>query len=270
MSYLCDTHCHLYLEQFQGDLSAVIEQAKSAGVRKILVPGIDVPSSRAALELASDHPGLIYAAVGIHPNYSENIDAEEIQKIERLLIENPGIKAVGEIGLDFYRTWASRESQIFMFEEMLKLAEKFNLPVCLHVREAQEDILNLLAPWYKNLTAQSHNLANHPGVFHSFDGSARIAEWALAHNFKLGINGSLTHKKCQPLRDVLPGIGSQHLILETDAPYLTPHPHRGKRNEPAYLQFIIAELSRLLDMDTDTLAGITSDNAECLFGWDDD
>ena len=220
--------------------------------------------------MANDHPGLIYAAAGIHPNYSENIGAEEISKIEHLLEENPGIRAIGEIGLDFYRTWASKESQIFVFKEMLKLAEKFNLPICLHVRDAQEDILRLLAPWHDKLTAQGHDLANHPGVFHSFDGSAMIAEWAMAHNFKLGINGTVTHKKYQMLRDVLPGIGNRQLILETDAPYLTPHPHRGKRNEPAYLQLIIAELSRLLNMDTDTLSGITSDNAECLFGWDDD
>jgi TatD DNase family protein len=270
LSYLCDTHCHLYLEQFQDDLPAVIEKAWSAGVRKMLVPGIDVPSSIKALELAKDHPGSIYAAVGIHPNYSEGVGGDEIREIDRLFEENPDIKAVGEIGLDFYRTWASRESQIFVFKEMLKLAEKYSLPICLHVREAGEEILEVLKPWFAELAAKNHDLTDQPGVFHSFDGSARIADWALSHNFKLGINGGVTHKKLQALRDTLPDIGSDHLILETDAPFLTPHPHRGKRNEPAYLQFIIEKLASVLDMDTETLAGITSDNAGGLFRWNDD
>ncbi len=127
---MCDTPCHLYLEAFSQDLENVLERAAETGVTKILVPGIDVDTSIRAIELSNKYPRTIYAAAGIHPNYSNGIGEGEISKIEELLRNNKGIRAIGEIGLDYYRTWSSRDDQVFVLKEMLSLAEQFSLPVC--------------------------------------------------------------------------------------------------------------------------------------------
>ena len=270
MNYFCDTHCHLYLDEFHQDINDVIHRANVDIVKKILVPGIDLETSRQAINLSEQYTGVLYPAVGIHPNYANRASSEDIENLHQLLQNDASIRAIGEIGLDYYRTWSSPAEQNLIFKEMLKLAEEFNKPICLHVRQAGKEIFNILDPWFTNLSAQNHPLCDCPGVFHAFDGSKEIARWAIEHNFKLGIGGTLTYKKAQIIRDTVAEIGSDHLILETDAPYLAPQPHRGKRNEPAYIKFIADELSKILQEELENIAGETSCNAGILFRWLDD
>lgn len=270
MNYLCDTHCHLYLEEFEQDLSEVLERAFLDNVRKIMVLGIDANTSQLAVELAKSYPLYLYSAAGIHPNDSKGVGKHEINQIRNILESNPDIKAIGEIGLDFYRDWASKDEQVFVFGEMLSLAEEFNLPICLHVRESEEEVIAMLDPWYSELKAQHHPLVEKPGVFHSFDGSSRTMDWALAHNFKLGINGTITYKKNEALRNAVSEAGIDNLIIETDAPYLAPQLYRGKRNEPVYVKYVAEEISRVLDMELERVAEMTSLNAATLFGWEND
>jgi len=267
---LCDTHCHLYLDEFSQDLESVLDRAAKTRVTKILVPGIDVDTSIRAIELSNRYPRTIYAAVGIHPNYSNGIGQGEISKIEELLRNNKGIRAIGEIGLDYYRTWSSRDDQVFVLKGMLSLAEQFNLPVCLHVREAVEDLLVILEEWYSDLQKHNHPLAQRPGVFHSFEGSPPLAAWAAERCFKLGISGTVTYPKAQGLRASLVNNRLDNLILETDAPYLSPQPQRGKRNEPSYVKYIAEEISRTLETDIDQVIEVTSQNAGKLFAWEPD
>jgi TatD DNase family protein len=267
----CDTHCHLYLDEFADDLPEVLTRAKEAGIGKILLPGIDVETSQQALTLSRQYPGWLYAAVGIHPNYANQAGMAQIEAVEALLEANTGnIKAVGEIGLDYYRTWASHEDQVFIFQNMLRLAAKYQLPVCLHIREAEEDILNILTEWMADLEENSNPLAQHPGVFHSFSGSAEVANFAIQHHFLLGISGPVTFKNDRGLRERIAGVGIQHLISETDAPYLAPHPHRGRRNEPAWVNYVIEGIAAAVEMDAEQAAQISSQNADNLFKWDGD
>jgi TatD DNase family protein len=268
LPHLCDTHCHLYLEEFAQDLNPVIERALESGITKILVPGIDIKTSQQTIALCGDYPGVLYAATGIHPNYAHQVGMAEVQDLEDLLKNNPGIRAIGEIGLDYYRTRALPEEQVFVFKEMLKLAADYNLPICIHVRQAEDDLLQILESWYTALQSSHRALAQNPGVFHSFDGSAKIADWALKHHFRLGISGRITYKSADDLRESLQQIGLENLITETDSPYLTPHPYRGKRNEPSYVNYIANVISQVLKIETDKIKEISSQNANLLFKWE--
>jgi TatD DNase family protein len=268
LSKLSDTHCHLYLEEFADDLPEVLERAKVANVRKILVPGIDAQTSQQALALSQAYKGWLYAAVGIHPNYANEAGKSQIDAVEALLKANTGnIKAVGEIGLDYYRTWASHEDQVFVFQNMLDLAALYHLPVCLHIREAEEEILKILGEWMAELNKRDNPLAQNPGVFHSYSGSAEVAEFAIQHHFMLGISGPVTFKNDHGLRERIAAIGIDHLIIETDAPYLAPHPRRGHRNEPALVAFVLASVAAALGLEAEQAAQITSQNAQRLFNW---
>ena len=271
MTEYCDTHCHLYLEEFADDLPEVLARAKEAGVGKILVPGIDVETSRQALDLSRQHPGWLYAAVGIHPNYANQIGLTQIKAVEAFLKANTGnIKAIGEIGLDYYRTWAGRDDQVYVFRHMLDLAAKYQLPICIHIREAEEDVLKILNQWTAELEKSGNPLVQHPGVFHSFSGSAEVGQFAIQHHFLLGISGPVTFKNDQGLRERLAEIGITQLITETDAPYLAPHPRRGRRNEPALVAYVLESVAAALGLEVEQAVRITSQNAQHLFNWNGD
>jgi TatD DNase family protein len=266
LSSLCDTHCHLYLDDYAQDLDEVIQRAREAGVGRLLIPGIDIETSQKAVELACRYADLMVPAAGIHPNYSRGIGKDEVKKLEVILHASAEIRAIGEIGLDYYRDRSSKDDQIAIFQSMLDLAEQFNLPVCLHVRESAEDIIHILDGWYADLYRHNHPLAQNPGVFHSFDGSDLILKWGMDHEFMFGINGMVTYPKSQALREKLPRIGMERLLTETDSPYLTPQPHRGKRNEPAHVKYIVEEIGKVLDCPVETIIESTGSNAERLFG----
>jgi TatD DNase family protein len=263
---LTDTHCHLNLPEFEQDLERVIRSARDSGLMKILVPGIDLPSSRKAAELAEAYPGLIYAAVGIHPNYSTANDADLLDEL-RLLLEKPSVVAVGEIGLDYFREFAQKPDQIRTLGYMLELSLEFGKPVCLHQRESLEDLLKILEIWHDKLRSNNSPLTLIPGVFHSFGGDDLLQSWAAERNFYFGISGFITYKKGEVLRNSLTNIDHSRLLIETDAPYITPEPHRGKRNEPAFVRYTLEKLAEIQGVNTNEMERISGENAASLFGW---
>jgi len=254
------------MHDFENDLEKVIKVAYAAGIRKILVPGIDLETSKSSIRLSEQHPEYIYSAVGIHPNHSNGAEQQALDLIESLA-NNSAIVAIGEIGLDFYRDKASANDQIYVFKNMLSISRKTGKPVCLHNRDADNKILEMIDAWYSDLAETKSNLAEHPGVFHSFSGSEAISEWALSHNFYLGISGPVTFQNSRDLQNKIREIDLSHLMVETDAPYLSPHPYRGKRNEPAYVRFVCEKIAEIKQIGVDDVISKTSENANALFGW---
>ncbi len=268
MALLTDTHCHLYQDDFASDLESAVSRARGAGIEKILVPGVDADTGRQAVELALQYPGLVFPAVGIHPNYASSRGKDEIVRIKEILVENPVIAAIGEIGLDYYREWSSRQDQVNILWSMLQLADEFSLPVCLHVRDAAQDIIQVLDEWHASLVRHNHPLAQKPGIFHSYSGSDAICKWGLDHGFMFGVSGMVTYPKSQALRDNLLVIGLDNLLSETDAPYLSPQPNRGQRNEPAFVKHTVEEISRLFNVSIEQAAEKLNQNAKMLLHWD--
>ena len=259
MNTLTDTHCHLSLDQFSDELVLILTRANQAGVGHLLIPGIDLETSKGAVELAEDHDQ-IFAAVGIHPhNASSYSDAARDQLIE--LAHSPKVIAVGEIGLDFYRDHSPRDMQMAALIDQLSLARQLELPVILHNREAQEELLEVLLEWAPTLSRPQK------GVLHAFSGDRQGAEKALSSGFYIGVAGPLTYPSARELRKIIQDLPHDRLLLETDSPYLPPQPHRGQRNEPAYLPFIAEELGKLTQREFDKVVADTSENANRLFGW---
>jgi TatD DNase family protein len=254
------------MRDFENDLETVINDACSGGIRKILVPGIDVETSFQSIQLCEKFPEKIYAAIGIHPNHSNNIEQADFDSLVSLA-NHPNVVAIGEFGLDFYRDKASEDDQIYVLNNMLSISKKSGKPVCLHNREADNKIIEILDSWYSDLIKSQSILVEKPGVFHSFSGSEIISEWALTHNFYLGISGPVTFSKSQDLQNKIQKIDISHLIIETDAPYLSPHPYRGKRNEPLNVRLVCKKIAEIKQMDLDEVILITSKNASNLFGW---
>jgi len=248
------------------DRDTVIRNAIGAGIRKILVPGIDPETSKSSIRLSEDYPGNIFAAVGIHPNHSTRVAEQDLKSIESLA-KHPNVVAIGEIGLDFYREKASPNDQIQVFRKMLSISKATGKPVCVHNRDADETIIEILDSWYSELVETNSSLTKHPGVFHSFSGSEIILDWALTHNFFLGISGPVTFTNSQILQEKIKDTDLNHLLVETDAPYLSPHPHRGKRNEPANVRFVCEKIAEIKQNLLEEVLSRTSENAASLFGW---
>ena len=260
---MIDTHCHLYLSQFDNDLDDVILGAVRNGVQSILVPGIDAPTSKRSIKLSLEYSENIFSAIGIHPNYSAESNPNQI--LELLKSNRDKIFAIGEIGLDFYRDYSPHDMQIEIFDKMLEFAKEFNLPICIHNRNADLELLSILDKKYdENMT---EFLSMQKGVFHAFNGSEKIAEWGIAHDFTFGIGGPITYKKSGQMRNIVKWIGLSHLVLETDAPYLSPAPFRGKRNEPQYLVLIAQSLAEVFDCTVKKVIDKTDENANRLFGF---
>jgi TatD DNase family protein len=262
---LVDTHCHLNLSAFHDDMEAVLERAGQAGVTHIVVPGIDLSSSRAAVALAEKHP-FIHAAVGVHPHRATTWNKRVQREIKALASAAP-VVAIGEIGLDYYRNLSPPDAQRSTMRELLQLAGEMALPVIVHSRDALDDILEDLLPW---AAALSGSIGSRPGVLHAYSGSADQAREICAMRFDIGVGGPITYHKASEYNSVIRELSPDRLLIETDAPYLTPHPHRGQRNEPAYVRFVAQGLSETLQKDLDWTANITSQNAARLFGWKHD
>lgn len=257
---MIDTHCHLNFESYDHDRDEVVQRAAEAGVKCIINPGIDLPSSRAGIELARRYDS-VYAAVGLHPNSSALFAQADITALQALAAETKVI-AIGEIGLDYYRDRSPKSQQYAAFEAQLALAAELELPVIIHNREASGDVLAVLENWAKNLP---ESLQERPGVLHSFSAPAQIAERALAIGFYLGFTGPITYKNADDTRSVARMTPLDRLLVETDGPFLTPVPHRGKRNEPAYIPYMVDRLASLKQLSTDAMAQITTENAMRLF-----
>ena len=260
-----DTHCHLDFSAFDRDRVEVIERSQKAGVIRWVNPGVDVESSRRAIDLANQIPDL-FVAVGIHPTEAAQDQREDLREIERLA-KNPKVVAIGEIGLDYYHQTTSPEVQKEYLKAQLEIAATSGLPVIIHSRKAMAEVLDLLEKWCDDLRSQGSKLAPHPGVLHSFEGELEDALRATAMGFYLGVTGPITYLNAPERRTVFKDIPMEHLVLETDAPYLTPHPHRGQRNEPAYIPVTGETLAALHETTLDKVAEITTINANQLFAW---
>jgi TatD DNase family protein len=259
-----DTHCHLNLHQYHEDREKVLKRAWIANLVWILNPGIDLETSREAVDLAKAYPKRIYAAIGIHPNYSKRWTEKLLQDI-RELARQPEVVAIGEIGLDYYRQHTPFDQQQTMFKAQLQLAGKLGLPVIIHNRESTHDLMEILSNWYQELVATGNKLSKRPGVLHSYSADLETALAAIEMNFYIGISGPVTFTNAPQRKSVTKNLPLDHLLLETDAPYLAPHPHRGKRNEPAYIPLIAEEIAHLHDTDSKTVASHTYTNACQLF-----
>jgi TatD DNase family protein len=260
---LVDTHCHLNLDTFQDDLPAVLERAWENGVKRILIPGIDLETSRTAVALADQHPNLV-AAVGVHPNDALSWNDGTLD-ILRELAEHSKVVAVGEIGLDYYRDHAPHPLQQKILHQQLELAAELELPVVLHNRNSLNDLWTIISEWQRELERSRSPLAKRPGVLHSYDGDLETALLAAAQHFYIGISGPVTFRNAPDRRQVVSELPSDRLLLETDAPFLAPDPYRGRRNEPAYVKYIAEKVAELHELSLSALSKLTSDNAGQLF-----
>ena len=271
---LTDTHCHLDYHKYNADRAHVIQHAKDAGLVRILVPGLHHRSSKEAVMLAESN-SMVYAAVGFHPTDLDEYSEKTFQQVKKLA-KLPKVVAIGEIGIDYY--WVKEpEKRAFQRETLkqhLAFAQEMNKPVVLHMREqddawfgdASVDLLEILTEWQSGL---SGDLRERPGVLHSFNGTLETAQKALALNFYLGVTGPVTYSNADKKREVISQLPLDRLLIETDGPYLTPVPHRGKRNEPAYVVHIADKIAEIHSKSPAEIADITTANAARLFAWGD-
>ncbi len=252
---MIDTHAHLQMPEFAGDWPAPLDNAERAGIECVIVIGFDVESSKRAVAMAEEHPGLL-AAVGIHPHDAASMDDSALEELRRLA-GNPNVVAIGETGLDFYRNLSPRETQFEAFEAQLAMAEELGLPVIIHDRDAH-------GPAAEILSAHAGRLAG--GVLHCFSGDAKLAAAAIDWGFYISIAGPLTYPNARDLREVVGQVPIERMVIETDAPYLAPQPKRGKRNEPAYVRYVAEELARIKGLSVEDIDRITTLNAKRLFG----
>ena len=250
---LFDTHAHLHFPEFAGDLDAVLERARVAGVRRILTIGTDVPTSRAAAALAFREPN-VWAAVGIHPHEAADADEAALAEIERLA-GGPRVVAIGETGLDFFRNLAPREAQERALRSQLALARRTRKPVLIHCRDAHEETLSILG---------AADVSEHGGIMHCFSGDVGIARRCLDLGLLLSLAGPVTYPKPGALPEVAKFVPADRLVVETDCPFLPPQPYRGKRNEPAYLAITAARVAELRGEPVPDLAARMSENARSL------
>jgi TatD DNase family protein len=257
---LIDTHCHLNFHKYNEDRDAVIKRAQDAGVNRVIIPAIDLETCQEALDLSEQYDG-IYAAVGIHPNITVGFDDAILNQI-REWASHDKVISIGEIGLDYYWDKSPKDVQRKAFEQQLELATELELPVIIHNREASDDVMDVLESWVSTLP---DSLKDRPGVLHSFSAPPEIADRALAIGFYLGFTGPITFKKADDLRAIAQTAPLNRILVETDGPFLTPHPYRGKRNEPAYVQYMTEKLAELHNNSYEQMAEHTTANAERLF-----
>ena len=250
---LFDTHAHLHFPEFAGDLAAVLERARIAGVRRMLTIGTNVETSRAAVTLAAREAD-VWAAVGIHPHDAAEADDPALAEIERLAGE-PRVVAIGETGLDFFRNLSPRDAQERGFRAQLALARRVRKPVLVHCRDAHEETLALLAEERVGTTG---------GIMHCFSGDVAVARRCLDLGLLISLAGPVTYPKARALPDVAKFVPGDRLVVETDCPFLPPQPYRGKRNEPAYLAITAARVAELRGEPLEVLAGRMAENGRTL------
>ncbi len=253
-----DSHAHIYGHEFREDFAEMLERATAAGVSHIIVPGGDLESSRAACELAANHEQ-IYCAVGVHPHDAERVTDKCYAIIKEMAVANQKVVAIGEIGLDFYRDRSPRGDQERAFRRFIRLARELSLPVIVHDRDAHERVMRIL---------REEKAAEAGGVLHCFSGDMEMARECVEMGFYISIPGTVTFAANETLREVVRGIKIEHLLLETDAPYLAPVPFRGKRNEPAHVRLTASKVAELKGLSLEDVGRITSLNAKRLFGID--
>ena len=254
---LVDSHAHIQGTEFAADVAQVIRQAQAAGVERIIVVGGagELSSNDEALELATSYPGL-FATVGMHPHDAREVNEEDLKRLQELA-RDPKVVAIGETGLDFYYDHSPREIQIELFCQFIHMARQAGLPIVVHNREAQREVAELI---------RNEGKRELRGVIHCFTGDYEAAREFLDLGFYLSFTGIITFKKADSLRDVVRKLPLDRILVETDSPYLAPVPHRGKRNEPAFVRFVAETVAQIRGLRMDQVAEATSRNAEELFG----
>lgn len=250
-----DTHAHLVDEAYDGDRKEVIHRAGAAGVTRIVNVGYDLDSSRSSVALAGEYD-FVYAAVGVHPHDAARAPADYLEKLSELA-RGQKVVAIGETGLDYYRNLSPRLDQQRVFREQLALARDLELPVIIHDRDAHGDLLAIL---------RRDGLGRAGGVLHCFSGSWEMARECVRMGFYISIAGVVTYPKSTRLKSIAVNLPAERLLVETDCPYLTPEPRRGRRNEPAYVRYVIEHIAGLRGVPAAELALITTENARRLFG----
>ena len=279
---MIDTHCHIDEEAFEPDREEVIARQQQSGVQAMIVPGVNVASINSVMELCHAHPGYCYPALGLHPEDVKADWREQLATVEAAIrAHRDELVAIGEIGLDYYWDKTFKEEQKEVLRRQLLLARELNLPIILHNREATEDILsivNTIANDQSPITNDQSPITNNQlrGVFHCYSGSKETAEIILKMGFYLGIGGVLTFKNSklsETLRELNQSSITNHqlpitnrLLLETDAPYMAPTPHRGERNESRFMALVAERLAQVLNVSVDEIIEATSANARQLFG----
>jgi len=254
---LIDTHAHLDMPEFAADLPQVIQRARDAGVSTIMAVGIDPASCRRTIEIAEAYPN-VFAVVGVHPHDAAQVGESELDGL-KTLARHAKVKAWGEIGLDFFRNLSPPEIQQERFRQQIAIAKELKLPVVIHSRSATQETITCL---------QQEKAGDAGGVIHCFSGDAKTAAQYLEMGFAISIPGVITFNKAQELRAVVKGLPAEAILLETDAPFLAPVPHRGKRNEPAYVQLTAAIVAEIRGQDISEVAAITTKNACRVFHLD--
>ena len=252
---IVDTHCHLYLDEFKNDITEVMKRAAAEGIDKFYLPAIDSAETENMFLLESNFPEKCFAMMGLHPCSVKENYLDELAVVKGWLAKRK-FAAIGEIGLDFYwdKTFITQQYQAFRLQ--IEWSLQYNLPIVIHTRNAMQETIDVV----KEFVPQGVR-----GIFHCFGGTVENAKEIIAAGFYLGIGGVLTYKK-SGLAEVLEQIDLKYMVLETDSPYLTPVPFRGKRNESSYLKYIVEKLALVKNISTEEVAAITTANAEKIFG----
>ncbi len=252
--YMIDTHTHLYLEDFKEDIDAVLQRAKEAGVEKFYLPNIDSSSIDAMLQLEQQYPGVCIAMMGLHPCSVKEDYKEELKMVEEWQGKR-NFAAVGEIGLDYYWDQSFVAQQKEAFHLQIEWALQYNVPIVIHSRDSMQDCIDIV---------KQHQNGKLRGIFHCFGGTMDEAKQIMDLNFLMGIGGVVTYKKAG-LAELLKDIPLSSLVLETDAPYLTPVPFRGKRNEPSFLTYVVDAIAAVKNCSSVEVIQVSTDNALKLF-----
>lgn len=254
MIVLTDTHTHLYSDAFSEDRKAMMERALNQGVKRFFIPAIDSEYTEAMYDLEREYPAHVYLMMGLHPTSVKDNFEKELQHVE-LQFEQRNFYAVGEIGIDLYWDTSTLEIQKIAFKRQIQLAKKKRLPIVIHCREAFDEIFEVL---------ESERDDSLFGIFHCFTGTLEQAEKAIGFGMKLGIGGVVTFKNGK-IDQFLNQIDLKHIVLETDAPYLSPVPYRGKRNESSYLSLVCKKVAELYNLSEEEVAQITTENSRKIF-----
>lgn len=260
---IIDTHAHLDQPEFEGDLDNVIHRAKSSGIEVIISIGLNADSSRTTIALAEKY-GNVWATVGVHPHFASTLSEAMVSEL-RAMARHPKVVAIGETGLDYYRNRVPREVQKRAFEIQLALAREFGLPVVIHDRDAHDDVMSVVGEWAEGAPPDGE----FNGVLHCFSGDLALALAAISYRFAISVAGPVTYPKSERLAEVVRGVPLSALVVETDCPFLAPQQFRGRRNEPAYLRFVVERVAQLRSMPMEKIAETTSDNARRLFRLDE-
>lgn len=258
MLRLIDTHAHIYAEEFKEDVSNIIDSAKKSGIEKIFMPNIDEDSIDPMLSLEAAYPGYCIPMMGLHPCYVQKDPSIALQTIKGWL-DKRKFSAIGEVGLDYHWDKSNIDIQKQVFEQQVIWAKELDLPIIIHSRKSLEDCISII---------KKHQDGNLKGIFHCFSGSLEEAKKIEGLGFWMGIGGVITYKNAG-VKEVVRNVTLESMVLETDAPYLTPVPFRGKRNEPAYLTYIVDTLAEAKGMAKEMVAEKTTQNALKLFGHSD-